>query len=253
MNEKLKLIYILPNLFTAASIFLGMLSMLASIRGDFNLAIIYIGASLIFDGLDGRVARLTKTTSKFGVEFDSLADIVAFGVAPAVLFYFFVGKDFDRLGVLVTALFVIFGAVRLARFNVMSPASEPNVFIGMPIPTAAVLLALWIGIYSKYELLSKQGTGSALLVLTAVLSVLMVSNVRFASFKKFNYERANFIRFLIALLFMLSLIYIYPLEASTAFISMYALYSIARGAWARFFAKKIHIHKDQDENVNSRI
>lgn len=246
MNEKLKLIYILPNLFTAASIFLGVLSMLASIRGDFNLAIIYIGASLIFDGLDGRVARLTKTTSKFGVEFDSLADIVAFGVAPAVLFYFFVGKDFDRLGVLVTALFVIFGAVRLARFNVMSPASEPNVFIGLPIPSAAVLLALWIGIYAKYELLASGG--EALLVMTAILSVLMVSNVRFASFKKFNYEKANFIKFLIALLFVLSLIYIYPLEASTAFMSIYALYGIARGAWARFFAKKIHIHKDQEND-----
>ena len=86
MNEKLKLIYILPNLFTAASIFLGVLSMLSSIKGDFNVAIIYIVLSLVFDGLDGRVARLTNTTSKFGVEFDSLADIVAFGVAPAMLF-----------------------------------------------------------------------------------------------------------------------------------------------------------------------
>ena len=152
MNEKLKLIYILPNLFTAASIFLGVLSMLSSIKGDFSLAIIYIVLSLVFDGLDGRVARLTNTTSKFGVEFDSLADIVAFGVAPAMLFYFSVGQNFGRFGVLITALFVIFGGVRLARFNVMSGASEPNVFIGLPIPTAAVLLALWIGLWDKYEI-----------------------------------------------------------------------------------------------------
>ena len=102
----------------------------------------YIVLSLVFDGLDGRVARLTNTTSKFGVEFDSLADIVAFGVAPAMLFYFSVGQNFGRFGVLITALFVIFGGVRLARFNVMSGASEPNVFIGLPIPTAAVLFGM---------------------------------------------------------------------------------------------------------------
>lgn len=244
MNQKLKLIYILPNLFTAASIFLGVLSMLASIKGDFGAAIIYIVASLVFDGLDGRVARLTGTSSKFGVEFDSLADIVAFGVAPAMLFYFFVGSSFGRLGVLVTALFVIFGGVRLARFNVMSPASEPNVFIGMPIPTAAVLLALWIGICEKYSLLTTfSWVGVTLLVLTTILSVLMVSNVRFPSFKKFDYERANFIKALIVLLFALSLIYMYPLEASAVFMSLYALYGILRWFWARFFAKHIDLDK----------
>ena len=83
MNSDLKLIYILPNLFTAASAFLGVISIFAAVRAEYDVAIIYIVFSLICDGLDGRVARLTKTTSKFGVEFDSLADIIAFGVAPA--------------------------------------------------------------------------------------------------------------------------------------------------------------------------
>ena len=233
MNVKLKLIYILPNLFTAASIFLGVLSMLSSIKGDFSLAIIYIVLSLVFDGLDGRVARLTNTTSKFGVEFDSLADIVAFGV----------GQNFGRFGVLITALFVIFGGVRLARFNVMSGASEPNVFIGLPIPTAAVLLALWIGLWDKYEIF--KGYEYVLLGAAAVFSVLMVSNVRFPSFKKINYERANFIRFLISLLLILSLIYIYPLEASAVCLSLYVLYGIVRGVWARFFAKHINLKESK--------
>ena len=242
MNEKLKLIYILPNLFTAASIFLGVLSMLSSIKGDFSLAIIYIVLSLVFDGLDGRVARLTNTTSKFGVEFDSLADIVAFGVAPAMLFYFSVGQNFGRFGVLITALFVIFGGVRLARFNVMSGAGEPNVFIGLPIPTAAVLLALWIGLWDKYEIF--KGYEYVLLGAAAVFSVLMVSNVRFPSFKKINYERANFIRFLIALLLILSLIYIYLLEASAVCLSLYVLYGVVRWVWARFFAKHINLKQN---------
>ena len=242
MNEKLKLIYILPNLFTAASIFLGVLSMLSSIKGDFSVAIIYIVLSLVFDGLDGRVARLTNTTSKFGVEFDSLADIVAFGMAPAMLFYFSVGQNFGRFGVLITALFVIFGGVRLARFNVMSGASEPNVFIGLPIPTAAVLLALWIGLWDKYEIF--KGYEYVLLGAAAVFSVLMVSNVRFPSFKKINYERANFIRFLILLLLILSLIYIYLLEASALCLSLYVLYGVVRGVWARFFAKHINLKQN---------
>lgn len=240
MSEKPKLIYILPNLFTAASIFLGVLSALASIKGQFEIAIIYIVASLIFDGLDGRVARLTNTTSKFGVEFDSLADIIAFGVAPAMLFYFAIGIGFGRIGVLVTALFVIFGAVRLARFNVMVPTSEPNVFIGMPIPTAAVILALWIGLYERYDFF--KGYELYFIVFTAVLSVLMVSNVRFPSFKKFNLEKANFIKFLIVLVLMLSLIFIYPLEASACFITLYVLYGLVRGVWARFFAKHIKLN-----------
>ncbi|MCI7014747.1 MAG: CDP-diacylglycerol--serine O-phosphatidyltransferase [Campylobacter sp.] len=242
MNEKLKLIYILPNLFTAASIFLGVLSVLSSIKGDFSVAIIYIVLSFVFDGLDGRVARLTNTTSKFGVEFDSLADIVAFGVAPAMLFYFSVGQDFGRFGVLITALFVIFGGVRLARFNVMSGASEPNVFIGLPIPAAAVLLALWIGLWDKYEIF--KGYEYVLLAAAAVFSVLMVSNVRFPSFKKINYERANFIRFLILLLLILSLIYIYLLEASALCLSLYVLYGVVRWVWARFFAKHINLKQN---------
>ena len=104
--QKMQLMYILPNLFTAASAFLGVISIISSIQGNYFKAIIYIILSLILDGLDGRVARLTKTTSKFGVEFDSLADLVAFGVAPAILFYLTVGAKFGRFGALIAAMFV---------------------------------------------------------------------------------------------------------------------------------------------------
>ena len=151
-QHKLQLMYILPNLFTAASAFLGIISIIVSVRGYiaasaglvqeanscFFKAIIYIVLSLFLDGLDGRVARLTKTTSKFGVEFDSLADVITFDVAPAILFYFTVGHSFGRLGSLVAALYVVFGAIRLARFNVMTGTYEPSVFIGLPIPTTAI-------------------------------------------------------------------------------------------------------------------
>ncbi|MDR2100430.1 MAG: CDP-diacylglycerol--serine O-phosphatidyltransferase, partial [Campylobacteraceae bacterium] len=139
-NGKLYFNYLLPNLFTAVSAFLGIASIVASSQGNFNKAAFYIMLALICDGLDGRVARLTKTTSKFGVEFDSLADVIAFGAAPAMFFYFSTGYDYGRVGVLLAAIYTVFGAIRLARFNVMSPSSEPSVFIGLPIPTAAVLV-----------------------------------------------------------------------------------------------------------------
>lgn len=149
-GNKLQLIYVFPNLFTAASAFLGVISIIASANGQFEKAAVYILLSLIFDGLDGRVARMTNATSKFGAEFDSLADIVAFGVAPAMLFYFSVGHMYGKLGSLLCAMYVVFGAIRLARFNIMIGVSEPSVFIGVPIPTAAVVVSMWILLYREH-------------------------------------------------------------------------------------------------------
>ena len=126
-----QIMYILPNLFTAASAFCGMISIFATINGDYAKAIFYVVLSLILDGFDGRVARMTNTTSKFGVEFDSLADLIAFGVAPAVLFYHVIGSNFGRLGVLVSGFFAVFGAIRLARFNVTTGTYDPKFFIGL--------------------------------------------------------------------------------------------------------------------------
>ncbi|NPA54737.1 MAG: CDP-diacylglycerol--serine O-phosphatidyltransferase, partial [Epsilonproteobacteria bacterium] len=138
---KTRFIYILPNLFTALSVFFGMMSVIASSQHNFQRAFIYIVLSFIADGLDGRIARLTNTQSKFGLEFDSLADIVAFGVAPAMMLYFSIGENYGRFGALVSGLFVVFGAIRLARFNITTEHNDPSIFIGLPIPTAAAALA----------------------------------------------------------------------------------------------------------------
>lgn len=235
--HRLKLMYILPNLFTAASAFLGIISVIASASGQYLKAIIYIVLSLILDGMDGRVARLTKTTSKFGVEFDSLADLVAFGVAPAMLFYFTIGQNFGRLGSLVAALFVVFGAIRLARFNVMTGTYEPSVFIGLPIPTAAIVSAFWVGFSLEYNF-----AGSAewfLLFMQILLSILMVSNIRYPSFKKLDLKKANFLRILIGLVVVFSLLYIYPIEVATALMSGYVFYGIIRYIYMIFKNRKI--------------
>ncbi len=224
----MQLMYILPNLFTAASAFLGVISVISSIQGNYTKAIIYVVLSLVLDGLDGRVARLTKTTSKFGVEFDSLADLVAFGVAPAILFYTVIGVQFGKFGALITAMFVVFGAIRLARFNVTTGTYEPNVFIGLPIPTAAIVSVLWIGVYLDYEIL--QGFEWFYVLLQSVLAVLMVSNIRYPSFKKMNLKQTHVMRILVVLVVAFSMLYLYPFESATIVMSVYTLYGIIRAA-----------------------
>jgi len=231
-----QLIYILPNLFTAASAFIGIISIIAASRGDYEKAAWLILLSLIFDGLDGRVARLTHTTSKFGMEFDSLADIVAFGVAPAMLLYFCFGNEYGKFGSLVSAMFVVFGAIRLARFNVMAPSSEPSVFIGVPIPTAAVFVAVWILMYQKYPFLKE--FSYFLLIGTLICAFLMVSNIRYPSFKKIELKKMYVIKILIILVVVFSFLYLFPIEGITIFITLYILYGIFRALFFVILRKK---------------
>lgn len=217
-------LFILPNLFTAGSIFLGILSVIYASKDSFEMACWLILASMILDGLDGRVARLTNTASKFGVEFDSLADVVAFGVAPAMLLYFYIGIDYGRLGACVPAIFVIFGAVRLARFNIATGA-EPNFFIGLPIPSAAVVVMLWVLIDLKYGLIRTYGYGGHIVLIGSfVVSILMVSNIRYPSFKKMQW---NFKSFIVVIL-LLGIVYVNPQETLCALMSGYVIYGILR-------------------------
>ncbi len=230
------LVYIIPNLFTAASAFMGVISVIASSKGEFEKAVYLILLSLLFDGLDGRVARLTKTTSKFGAEFDSLADLVAFGVAPAMLFYFSIGFEYGRLGSLLSAIYVLFGAIRLARFNVTSPTSEPSVFIGVPIPTAAVFMSSWILLSIRYSFF--QGSLSyILLFFMGLVSILMVSNIRYPSFKKIDLHKANLKKVLILLIILFSFIYLFFIESMVSFFTLYILYGLIRG-YKNFIKRK---------------
>ncbi|ADV46935.1 CDP-diacylglycerol--serine O-phosphatidyltransferase [Nitratifractor salsuginis] len=234
-----RLAYVLPNLFTAASIFTGVLSMIKASQGDFVQAAWLIFLSLVFDGLDGRVARLTRTTSRFGVEFDSLADIIAFGVAPAMLIYFQFGHNYGRFGVLVSALYVIFGAIRLARFNVTHGAGDPNVFIGVPIPTAAVFVASTSLLLTEHPSLRLlEGT---LLVLSLLVALLMVSNIRYPSFKKIDLRRPLVLKTLIVLTLLGSLLYLYPAEGFAAIILGYILYGPLRA----LKLKRLRIHSKE--------
>ena len=217
-----QLAYLLPNFFTASSIFTGIYSIISSVEGNFVLAAWMVLLSLIFDGLDGRVARMTNTCSQFGVEFDSLADIVAFGVAPAMLIYLYAGVDFGRFGIITSALFVIFGGIRLARFNVMTGESEPSVFIGVPIPTAAVFISVLVLLFEEYSFLANY---KLVILLSALLvAVLMVSNIRYPSFKKVDMDKKHMRRTFVAIVAVAMIIFIYPVEGFATFFVLYIIY-----------------------------
>jgi len=189
-------IYILPNLFTIASLFSGFLGMVWAIQGQFELAAVAILVSCVCDGLDGHVARMTKASSEFGVQMDSLADLVAFGVGPGLLIYLWQTHAFGRLGLVSSFLFIACGALRLARFNVQAMrggnGGSKKFFTGLPIPAAACVLAtlvLFSGYLPEDVLQSVIPTFS--LALIYLLALLMVSKVRYASFKDVELIKAH--------------------------------------------------------------
>lgn len=223
---KINFLYILPNLFTAASIFLGIVSIISASAGQYEKAAWLIIIATVFDALDGRVARMTHTQSKFGGEFDSLADVVAFGVAPAFLLFFSYGHAYGKFGILVAALYVIFGAIRLARFNVISSETEANVFIGLPIPASALFVVSWVLMCEDYIVFHDYIL--VLLSFTLLAGVLMVSNVRYPSFKKVDFKKAHFVKGLFALIVLLSLIFLFPIEMLCAISTLFLLYGLLR-------------------------
>ncbi len=241
MNKKISPLYILPNLFTAASLYIGFLSIVYAFKGNFELACWLIFLATIFDGLDGRVARMTGTTSKFGVEFDSLADVISFGVAPAVILFFYTGQDYGKPGVLVSGLFALLGAVRLARFNVSIGEVEPNVFIGIPIPLAAVTLMMWLLIFIGYDVPREQNY--ILLILGMLLALLMVSNIRYPSFKKFDFRAKYKIRVFLGVVLFVSVIYLFPKEGIAFIATIFIISGIVRAAY--YLLKR--------KNLNSKL
>lgn len=178
-------IYILPNLLTLTGMLFGFLSVINSLNGDFTNAAWYILVAGVFDMMDGWVARLTKTTSRFGLELDSLSDLVSFGVAPALMMYIWALKPFGRLGWVGAFLFAACGALRLARFNVQMTGSEKKYFTGLPIPGGAGLLATYV-IFHHEVIGSYPGESYMLLALVYVTALLMISTMRFHSVKELN-------------------------------------------------------------------
>ena len=192
-------INILPSLFTTGNIFCGFYAFIAVLDGEFYVAAWAIVLGTIFDGLDGRIARLTKTTREFGEQYDSLADIITFGMAPAFLAYSWVLKPFGRVGWMAAFLFLLCGALRLARFNTTKPDIQSQYFIGLATPAAAAVIA---SIIIAFEDLFGSRVHPGFMVATVyILAFLMVSNIKYPAFKKFEFrKRVSFTRFLFVVL-----------------------------------------------------
>jgi len=188
-------IYILPNLMTTGNLFSGFFAVIQSIKGNYLYAAYAIVVAAVFDQLDGRLARLTRSTSKFGAEYDSLCDLVSFGMAPGVLLFLWALQPFGRLGWVACFLFVACGALRLARFNVQANVVEKNYFQGLPIPMAAGIVASSVLAFQDLELEPQGNYG--LLIMTILLALVMVSNFRFRSFKDLDLKERLPFRYLI--------------------------------------------------------
>ncbi|MAT91831.1 MAG: CDP-diacylglycerol--serine O-phosphatidyltransferase [Halioglobus sp.] len=197
-------VYLLPNLFTTGCLFAGFYAIIAAMRGDFESAPIAILFAMVFDGLDGRVARLTRTQSKFGAEYDSLADMVSFGVAPALVMFSWSLGELGKFGWSAAFIYVACAALRLARFNTQIDTADKNYFTGLASPSAAAIIASsvwvchdlgWLGAAVPLEVAVLAG------VLTAVTGFLMIANFPYSSFKSIDFRsRVPFVAMILVVL-----------------------------------------------------
>ncbi|MCL2524137.1 MAG: CDP-diacylglycerol--serine O-phosphatidyltransferase [Betaproteobacteria bacterium] len=229
-------IYILPNLFTTAALFAGFFAIVQAIQGDFERAAMAIFIAMVFDGLDGRVARLTNTQSAFGAEYDSLSDMVSFGAAPALVMYEWALRDLGRLGWIAAFIYCAGAALRLARFNTTLEVIDKRFFQGLPSPAAAALVAglVWVmtgsdlvGATSTTPAVAAQAVGHDVRWLACALTIFagltMISNIRYYSFKDVNLKKSVPFFVIAAIALGFALVAYSPEIALFAFFVIYGL------------------------------
>lgn len=177
-------VYLLPNLFTTAALFAGFYAIIAAMHGNFDSAAIAIFIAMVFDGMDGRVARLTNTSSAFGEQYDSLSDMVSFGLAPALVMFSWSLHDLGKLGWAAAFIYAACAALRLARFNTQIGIVDKKHFVGLASPAAAAIIASIVWTWHNSEMGELAAIPAALI--TALTGLLMVSNFRYSSFKNFD-------------------------------------------------------------------
>lgn len=232
-------IYLLPNLFTTSSLFSGFYAIVAAMDGNFDNAAIAIFVSMILDGLDGRVARMTGTESAFGAEYDSLVDMVAFGVAPALIAFSLSLHTLGNLGWIATFIFVAGAALRLARFNTQIGSTDKRFFVGLPSPSAAALVAGFVWLIHDWE--QTKFLTIMLMIIVAGAGVLMVSNALYNSFKEFDMKA----KVPFAAPLILVLIYaVVALEPSVVLFGAFCIYVLS-GPFNTYILRRYNKNKSQ--------
>ncbi len=173
----------IPSLFTILNAFCGFLSVINSANHEYETAAMFIIFATLFDAVDGLAARLTKSSSEFGVELDSLSDVISFGLAPSFLIYGIYLNELGDIGVVISSLIMVFAAIRLARFNVQLVGFDKDKFNGLPAPMAAMTIVTYILFYHE-KILSLSSSKNFLLILSVVLPILMVSRIKYESLPK---------------------------------------------------------------------
>jgi CDP-diacylglycerol--serine O-phosphatidyltransferase len=203
-------IFMLPATITSIGLLSGFYSIVSSVSGHFEVASVLIVLAFVCDGLDGRIARASRTSSHFGVEYDSLSDVVAFGVAPAMLMYSWALKPISSTGVAISGLFVICAALRLARFNVQTATANKHRFTGLPVPGAAAMIAGMALAYSYFELDSPRSLCAIMTPITLALAGLMISRVPYPSFKALKLDRRAQVELMIAMIVFAAMLFAMP-------------------------------------------
>jgi len=202
--------YLIPNVLTSGNLFSGLFAILAVFNANYLAAAIAILVALVFDVLDGKSARLMNSTSQFGVEYDSLADLVSFGVAPGLLIYSWALSGHGMLGSAVMFAFVACGALRLARYNVMTANSESKHFTGLPIPAAASVIATLVVFDHHIVRMGAEVKPLLILIMTLTLAFLMVSTIKYRSFKDLKFRGGSHFNYLVWAILGLMLVVAWP-------------------------------------------
>jgi len=230
-------IYFLPNLITTAALYFGFFAIVQSTKGNFELASSAIFAALVLDALDGRVARLTRTTSDFGAEYDSLSDVIAFGLAPALVLYEWALYSMNKLGWLVVFVYVACTALRLARFNIRA-VMDKRYFQGLPSPAGAAVLAAWVWLIESYNF-DAMDLRYVTWVMTLLVAGAMVSNIKFRSFKDMDLKgRVPFIALLPMVMFFVLLAFDAPLVLFAIFFAYFASGPVLKAVRLRRISKR---------------
>jgi len=230
-------IYLLPNLFTTAALFGGFYAIVQAMNGRFDQAAIAIFVAMVLDGLDGRVARLTKTQSAFGAEYDSLSDMVSFGAAPALVVYEWALRGMGKLGWIAAFVYCAGAALRLARFNTMLEVADKRYFQGLPSPAAAALVAGFVWIVDDYAI-DPESIRWWAWVVTVFAGLTMVSNLKYYSFKTINLRRS--VPFVVIFLIVISFVLVSYQPAIVLFAGFvcYAISGYVTSAWSALKARR---------------
>ena len=240
-------VYLLPSMFTMGNMFCGYACIVYSMRGEFATAAPFIGFAMVLDMLDGRIARMTGATSEFGIEFDSLADVISFGMAPAILSFTWGLQPLGRLGWAIGFLFIAAAAVRLARFNIQAGSQDKRYFVGMPSPAAAAVPAATVFAYPAGLQTSIEAAPA--LAMVVVPALLMVSTIRFRSFKTFDLQVRRSYSVLLLFALALALLAAQPQYLLVALAYTYLLSPVLELAWSRVHRRSGSLAREDADAV----